>query len=136
MRTDISPGLQMGEASFTEVEIILSYTVMASVVDKLKPYARGPKQETYFGSVLKTVTTQFEELGLTIHMEPRDRWIRYLLKHVEVDPVMNSNILEITYKDKDPKSEEAEQLVEKADAADQASTSEKTKDKTKEKDQA
>ena len=103
MRTDISPGLQMGEASFTEVEIILSYAVMASVVDKLKPYARGPGQETYFGSVLKTVTTQFEELGLTIHMEPRDWWIRYLLKHVEVDPVMNSNILEITYKDKDPK---------------------------------
>jgi len=103
MRTDISPSLQRGEAIFTEIEIILSHSVMASVVDKLKPYARGPEKETYFGNALRAVSTKFKELGLTISMEPRDWWIRYLLKHVEVDPVINSNILEIAFKDKDAK---------------------------------
>ena len=102
MRTDMSPSLEQGEAVFTEIEIILSYAVMSAVVDKLKPYAKPPKEKTYFGKALKMVSTTFEELGLTLHMEPRDRWIRHLLKNVAVKPVKTSSILEIIYKDKNP----------------------------------
>jgi len=102
MRTDISPGLQMGEAAFTEAEIILSYSVMESVVDKLKPYSRPPQPESSFGATLKSIKAFTDELELTIHMEPRDWWIRHLSKEVEVDLVMRSNILEVTYNDKNP----------------------------------
>jgi uncharacterized protein involved in exopolysaccharide biosynthesis len=102
MRTDLSPGMQLGEASYTEAEIVLSYAVMAAVVDKLKPYARAPKKKSAIGNLIKSIKTKMEDMGLLIHMEPRDMWIRNLLKNVKVDPVMNSNILGITYKDTDP----------------------------------
>ena len=102
MRTDLSPGMQLGEASYTEAEIVLSYAVMAAVVDKLKPYARPPKKKSAIGKLIKSIKTKMEDMGLLIHMEPRDMWIRNLLKNVKVDPVMNSNILGISYKDTDP----------------------------------
>ncbi len=101
MRSDVTMGLEMVEVINTEIAIVLSHTVMASVVDKLKPFDR-PKRDTFLGNRIKNLKSVLKDLGLTIHMEPRDRWIKNLTDRVDVEQVVHSNILDITYKDKNP----------------------------------
>lgn len=102
MRTDMAPGLQQGEVSFSEVEIILSYAVMSAVVDKLQLHNQPPAKETFVSGVLKSIKTTLGGLGLTIEMEPRDAWINRLLTKVKVEPIKTSSILEVIYVDKSP----------------------------------
>lgn len=101
MRSDVSIGLEMVEVINTEIEIVLSHTVMASVVDKLTPFDRT-KKDTFLGNRIKNLKSVLKYLGLTIHMEPRDRWIKNFTDRVDVKQVVHSNILDITYKDKNP----------------------------------
>ena len=108
LRSVFAPGLNTAEVLNTEVQLVMSRTVMAAVVDKLEPHNKPPRQTDgssftdYMTGFLKAVTRSMNNLGLTTPFEPRERWIRRLRKNVVAKPIINSDVIEITYQDQDP----------------------------------
>jgi len=86
----------------TEVEIILSATVLSSTVDRLKPHER-PLVLNPWTEFKGRVRTQLEDLGLLERMSRRDTWIRRLEKKLGVEPIVSSAVINISYSEENPK---------------------------------
>jgi uncharacterized protein involved in exopolysaccharide biosynthesis len=102
MRSSPAPGrIDALGVLYTELEIILSRTVLGSAVDRVKPHERPlfPNPWTEFKGY---VLTQLEDLGLLEWMSRRDRWIRRLEKKLNVEPIVSSAVINISYSDESP----------------------------------
>lgn len=99
--TESRYGSDVGEVLYTEIEIVLSRTVMEAVVDKLKLHERGGP----LGPVARfiaSVKAGLVEVGLLDPPEPRESWIRDLLKDVKAKPVLDTHVFTISYSDQNP----------------------------------
>lgn len=101
MRSDISPGLQTIDVLNTQVDIILSRTVIANAVDIVKPHER-PEKPSIIKDIKKSIKSTLVDLGLSNKSTKRDNWIRYLLKNVNVKALLSSSIIHVKYADEDP----------------------------------
>lgn len=100
--TESRYGSDVGEVLYTEIEIVLSRTVMEAVVDKLDLHQRGGP----LGSVARFIAdakARLVGLGLLDPPEPRESWIRDLLKDVKVKPVLDTHVFTISYSDQNPR---------------------------------
>jgi uncharacterized protein involved in exopolysaccharide biosynthesis len=99
--TESRYGSDAGEVLYTEIEIVLSRTVMETVVDKLKLHERGgaPGPVARFIAGVKAALV---EVGLLDPPEPRESWIRDLLRDVKVKPVLDTHVFTISYSDQNP----------------------------------
>ncbi|GAC13708.1 GumC family protein [Aliiglaciecola lipolytica] len=101
MRADISPGLQTVDVLNTQVDIILSHTVIANAVDMVKPHER-PEKPGFIKDMKKSFRSALVSVGLSDEATKRDNWIRYLLKNVSVKALVSSSIIHIKYTDENP----------------------------------
>lgn len=94
-------GADVAQVLYTEIEIVLSRTVMEAVVDKLQLDKRqgtpGPVAAFFEG--IKDGLVGF---GLLDPPNPREGWIRDLLKDVKVKPVLDTHVFTIAYSDQNP----------------------------------
>lgn len=95
-------GADVAQVLYTEIEIVLSRTVMEAVVDKL--------QLDKLQGTLSPVARFFEGIkdglvgvGLLDPPNPREGWIRDLLKDVKVKPVLDTHVFTIAYSDQNPR---------------------------------
>ncbi|GAA0856482.1 hypothetical protein GCM10009114_18610 [Aliiglaciecola litoralis] len=102
MRSDIAPGMQTLDVLNTQVDIILSHTVIANAVDKVRPHER-PEKPSIVRDIKKSFRAGLETLGLADKSTKRDNWIRYLKKNVSVKALVSSSIIHVKYTDEDPK---------------------------------
>lgn len=101
MRSDISPGLQTVDVLNTQVDIILSQTVIANAVDLVKPHER-PKKPSVMRDMKQSLRSGLVAIGLSDKSTERDNWIRYLLKNVSVKALVSSSIIHVKYTDEAP----------------------------------
>ena len=101
MRSDFAPGLEMLEVQNTERQIILSRDVMADAVAELDAVSRVGKP-----SIMKTISQginqQMQNLGLASAISPQEKWVQRLLKNITAEPIVNSNVIRISFNDEDP----------------------------------
>jgi uncharacterized protein involved in exopolysaccharide biosynthesis len=95
MRSNFSPGLEMTEVMNTEIQLVLSRTVMGAVVDELG-LANSAAEPTGLSMWLHRFRQSLADLGLVYVSERREAWIKRLLQEVEVEPVVSSNVLTIS----------------------------------------
>lgn len=96
--TESRYGSDVGEVLYTEIEIVLSRTVMEAVVDKLKLHERGGPLGPV-AQFIADVKASLVAVGLLDPPEPRESWIRDLLKDVKVKPVLDTHVFTISYSD-------------------------------------
>jgi uncharacterized protein involved in exopolysaccharide biosynthesis len=101
MRSDFAPGLEMLEVQNTEKEIILSRDVMANAVEQLNAVARVGKP-SIMKSITQTINQTMEQLGLASKISPQEKWILRLSKNINAEPIVNSNVIRISFNDEDP----------------------------------
>lgn len=101
MRTDFAPGLEMLEVQNTEREIILSRNVMADAVEQLNAVARVGKP-SIMKTINQSINQNLELLGLASTISPQEKWIQRLLKSIGAEPIVNSNVIRISFYDEDP----------------------------------
>lgn len=94
-------GLESIEVMNNERAIIQSRPVMEAVVDELKPHER-PSGDGPISRFIDGTKSALARAGLITALEPRERWVQGLLRSVQADAVVNSNVLEITYADEEP----------------------------------
>ena len=94
-------GSDVGEVLYTEIEIVLSRTVMEAVVDKLKLHERGGPLGPV-AQFIADVKASLVAVGLLDPPEPRESWVRDLLKDVKVKPVLDTHVFTISYSDQNP----------------------------------
>lgn len=99
--TESRYGSDAGEVLYTEIEIVLSRTVMEAVVDKLLLHERGGPLVGVALFIAK-VKAGLVSVGLLNAPEPRESWIRDLLKDVKVKPVLDTHVFTISYSDQNP----------------------------------
>ena len=94
-------GADVAQVLYTEIEIVLSRTVMEAVVDKLQLDKRqgipGPVARFFIG-----VKDTLVGVGLLDASDPRDNWIRDLMRDVKVKPVLDTHVFTISYSDQNP----------------------------------
>lgn len=86
---------------YTELEIIISRTVLASAVDRIKPYDR-PQIPSAWSDFVDYARSNLEDLGLLEPMTPRERWIRKLEDKLGVEPIVSSAVIDISYSEENP----------------------------------
>ncbi|WJG09747.1 hypothetical protein [Aliiglaciecola sp. LCG003] len=101
MRSDISLGLETIDVLNTQVDIILSHTVIANAVDMVKPHKR-PSKPSIVKDVKKGVRGFLESIGLADKADKRDNWIRSLADDVKVKALVSSSIIHVEYTDEKP----------------------------------
>ncbi|MEQ8234312.1 MAG: GNVR domain-containing protein [Gammaproteobacteria bacterium] len=102
LRSSVSyDGLESVEVMNNESAIIRSRPVMSAVVDAVEPHKR-PQGDSGLSRFIRETLANMAELGLIAHLEPREKWIDALLRKVEPEAVVNSNVLEISYSDEEP----------------------------------
>ena len=99
--TESRYGSDVGEVLYTEIEIVLSRTVMEAVVDKLKLHERGGPLSP-LAQFIADIKAGLVSVGLLEPPEPREGWIRDLLKDVKVKPVLDTHVFTISYSDQNP----------------------------------
>lgn len=99
--TESRYGSDVGEVLYTEIEIVLSRTVMEAVVDKLRLHERGGPLGPV-AQFIADVKAGLVSVGLLDPPEPRESWIRDLLKDVKVKPVLDTHVFTISYSDQNP----------------------------------
>lgn len=95
-------GTDVAQVLYTEIEIVLSRTVMENVVDKLQL----DKQVGNPGPIARFILGVQERmigLGLLDPSDPRENWIRNLLRDVKVKPVLDTQVFTISYSDQNPR---------------------------------
>ena len=98
----VSVDMETLEVINTEMEMVLSHSVMREVVDKLKPHQR-PHRDFAIKKYLRAFRDALANIGLINIKPPDEGWVANLMKKVHVKPVVNSNIIKISYSDEDPK---------------------------------
>lgn len=101
MRLNFAPGTDMIEVMTTESELILSRTVMADVVEKLNLHERTGKN-SIFKQAVTGIRSTMVGWGLIGAAPPKEKWIDSLQHNVVAKPVVNSNVIDISYMDEDP----------------------------------
>lgn len=101
MRSDISPGLQTIDVLNTQVDILLSHTVISSAVDKVRPHER-PSRPSFVKDLKKGFKDWLVSIGLSDKADKRDNWIRNLKKNVKVKGLVSSSIIHVQYTDENP----------------------------------
>jgi uncharacterized protein involved in exopolysaccharide biosynthesis len=102
MRSDIAPGVEELSVLNSEVAIILSRTVLAAAVDEVG-VSKDDEPPTTMERLMEAFGTWLEEVGLSEAMTPREQMIRKLEKDLAVEPLPNSNVINITFSGKNPK---------------------------------
>jgi len=100
-RSTFVPVTDLVEVMTSEAEIIVSRTVMANVVDRLKPHER-PIRPSALRRIRDDVLDWFTEVGLIDALSPREKWIAGLQKQVVAKAVSASDVISIRYDDEDP----------------------------------
>ncbi len=100
-RSTFVPVSDLIEVMTSEAEIIVSRTVMAGVVDRLRPHER-PSRPWAIGRARDDIVEWLTNAGLVDVMSPRERWIATLQRQVAAKPVAASNLISIRYDDEDP----------------------------------
>jgi uncharacterized protein involved in exopolysaccharide biosynthesis len=100
-RSTFVPVTDLVEVMTSESEIIVSRTVMANVVDRLKPHER-PVRPSTMRRLRDGVSDWLADVGLIDNLSPREKWIIALQKQVSAKPVSASDVIAIRYDDEDP----------------------------------
>ena len=87
---------EMKEAMTTEAGIVRSRPVFEAVVDRLG--LGKPSTVKQPGPVSRIM----ESLGLVNRLPPREQWVQDLASDLKAEPVVDSNLLTISYKSTDP----------------------------------
>ncbi len=101
LRTEARLGTEVAEALYTEIEIVLSRTVMEAVVDKLG-LDRLPGPSTPIGLFIAEVRARLTELGLLDDVPARERWVRALLRDIDVKPILDTHVFTIRFSNQNP----------------------------------
>lgn len=101
MRSDYAPGLEMLEVQNTETQIILSRDVMADAVTELKAEQR-PSKPSVMKAISQGITEKMQQLGLITAVTAKEKWINRLMQNINVEPVISSNVIRISFYDEDP----------------------------------
>ncbi|MEQ8662882.1 MAG: hypothetical protein RLW62_18875 [Gammaproteobacteria bacterium] len=102
LRSSISyDRLESVEVMNNESAIIRSRPVMSAVVDAVEPHKRL-QGDSGLSRFIRETLQSMAEIGLIAHLEPREKWIQALLRKVEPEAGVNSNVLEIAYSDEEP----------------------------------
>ncbi len=89
---------EMAEAMNTEIEIVRSRPVIEAVVDEFIPQNAGDS-----GNPLGAEKPSLmERLGLRTAVPPREAWIENLTDDIKIKPIVDSNIMTISYGSRDP----------------------------------
>jgi uncharacterized protein involved in exopolysaccharide biosynthesis len=86
---------EMKEAMTTEAGIVTSRPVFETVVDELGLDRLPAKPPGLMNRLLV-------DFGLINRVPPREAWIRTLASGIKAEPVVDSNLLDISFKDTDP----------------------------------
>ncbi len=101
LATEPRYGADVGEVIYTEIEIVLSRTVMESVVATLQ--LDKPAAPTgWVPRKIASVKASLVDLGLLDPPDPREDAIRDLLKSVKVKPVLDTHVFTVSYSDQSP----------------------------------
>ena len=100
-RSTFVPVTDLVEVMQSEAEIIVSRTVMANVVDRLKPHER-PTRPSRVKQVRDDVLDWLADVGLIDSLSPREKWITTLQKQVSAKAVSASDVISVRYDDEDP----------------------------------
>jgi len=94
-------GADVGQVLYTEIEIVLSRTVMEAVVTGLEldrpspPVGRIPRE-------IAALKAWLVGLGLLDAPDPREDAIRALMRSVKVKPVLDTHVFTISFADQNP----------------------------------
>lgn len=102
LRSALIPGVDSVSVMNTEMELIKSRTVLAAVVDELKPHERPQREAGAVKQFITDFNKSLADWGLTTEITAREAWIKRLARKVKVEPVIKSNVITITFGDQDP----------------------------------
>lgn len=101
LATEPRLGADVGEVLYTEIEIVLSRTVMESVVTSLGLDKPGTPTG-WIPRKIAAVKASLVEVGLLDPPDPHEDAIRDLLKSVKVKPVLDTHVFTVSYSDDSP----------------------------------
>ena len=101
MNSIYTPGLDELSVINSQVEIILSYTVISNAVDALGS-REDNKPPTAIQEFVRSVKDKLIELGLSEYYTEREQLIDTILEQIDVEPQAASSIIKISFRSKEP----------------------------------